>query len=178
MNNLAHSSIPKKMLDITTKVVKKYNASSKVKSKTEVKKLQKLKLSKQNNKSESISNRIDYSNDLSRLMDTLSQTMSDVDLSETESFTLNSFLNTIKGLQNLGNTRSAYVIAQNAMTYLSGRSYANESMLKINSLRSRGVEVHLSETAKMYKHIVDKHISMENDMPNSLLKGTYFNRIV
>jgi len=124
---------------------------------------------------------LNYTEELHQIVDELSKVMYNTKLSDTEILALKSFISAIRGLQNSGNLKSAYIVAKNAVNYASGASYQYEKLMKLNpkqlSESQPDVEVKISETAKLYKPFASEHITMvEENEP--ALKGAYLNKII
>lgn len=183
MNNMAKSSVAlsKAAFDKAAQISKR--DADKPKPKVIKQKLPKVKdveleyskSKKVKTVKEPVLKNIDYSNDLEYVMESLSRVMQNGKLTNTERFTLDSYLSTIRGLQNTGNTKSAYMIAKNAMAFVSGASYPYEKYL---SLQNSGVEVDISEKAKAFSPKFSDHIVLEENPSQKSEIGTLVNRMI
>jgi hypothetical protein len=145
------------------------------------------KYQKQDNNIKKLSTKIDYSTELSRILNDLNRTMGESNLSEAQNFTIKTFLTTIKGLKKSGSTTSAYIVAKNAMIFLMGTMYpsnldSSNLMDMVESAESSkidyGVRVVLSEKARLFKPFYNNHIKMNVKSNQDLIKGSYVNRAI
>jgi len=181
MSNLSNSTLPKNAFDNTVTLLKDNVNTSDKEDRVRDSILKSLN---KNDKVKLSSNKdVGYDKELSHIMSVISNTISDRRLSEGEVFTIKSFMSAIRGLKNSGNQKSAYIIAKNALTYVSGIAFQYTDMAQtlkkaLNSPKPE-VQVDISDTAKLYKAFTSEHISLErNDDDSFMDKGSLFNKSI
>lgn len=134
-----------------------------------------------------LSIKVDYSTELSRILNDMSRTMGESQLSEAQSFTIKTFLSTIKGLKKAGSTTSAYIVAKNAMIFLMGTLYTSDAksqhIIDFKNIEQRinagsGVKIDLSEKARLFKPFYNNHIKIAPQEPQNQIKGSHINRAI
>ncbi|MFW5800374.1 MAG: hypothetical protein ACOCV8_06145 [Spirochaetota bacterium] len=171
MGDLLNSSMPKEKFAVIANLTDKIKESLKTENKQNTTNIKPFP-------EHNVNGQVAYDRELSHIMDKLSTTMSRTKLSESEAFTLKSFMNTIRGLQNSGNTKTAYVVAKNAMTFLSGASYPYDIPLSTEYTTGKsGVKVDFSDKARLYKPFTGQSVRMQREANSSAdITGLYINR--
>lgn len=176
MTNLPKLPLPKRVFDMVKKMT---NTDLSVKEKTKQNntqiagKVRRIRVKADSN------NPINYSKELHDILGVLSQTAKKTNLTQTEVITLKSFMSAIRGLNNSGNSLSAYIVAKNAITYLSGASYPygrSNFAKNLPTITDEGaVKVSLSDKAKLHSQ-QEKHIKLESTILDFSKKGEFLNR--